>query len=184
MLNASDAGLTITDLAELSLLGYNGTAIHPTRAPSGGRDGDLKGGPMARIDYSDPATASERARGILGKNRNLCQHLPHDGASFQLPPNKLPARRRHPQQGRTRSVIRELAITRTGILCEAPYEVAAHKRIGGYVGVTNEAERRVGGLADASCFTDMQRAALAFTDEIVKLHRPTLTRPSRQSQPS
>ena len=25
---------------------------------------------MARIDYSDPATASERTREILGKNRN------------------------------------------------------------------------------------------------------------------
>ena len=31
--------------------------------------------------------------------------------------------------------LRELAITRTGILCNAPYEVAAHKKIGAGVGV-------------------------------------------------
>jgi len=70
-------------------------------------------------------------------------------------------------------VLRELAITRTGILCEAPYEVAAHKRIGKEVGVTDEQNAALESWKSATCFDDLQRAALAFTDEIVKLRRPT-----------
>ena len=70
-------------------------------------------------------------------------------------------------------VVRELAITRTGILCEAPYEVVAHKRIGKQVGVTDEQNAALEDWKSATCFDDLQRAALAFTDEIVKLHRPT-----------
>jgi alkylhydroperoxidase family enzyme len=70
-------------------------------------------------------------------------------------------------------VVRELAITRTGILCEAPYEIVAHKRIGKAVGVTDEQNAALENWQAAACFTDVQRAALAFTDEIVKLRRPT-----------
>ncbi len=68
-----------------------------------------------------------------------------------------------------------MAITRTGILCEAPYEVVAHKRIGKTVGVTDEQNEALADWKNATCFTDLQRAALAFTDEIVTMHRPTDT---------
>jgi alkylhydroperoxidase family enzyme len=70
-------------------------------------------------------------------------------------------------------VLRELAITRTGILCEAPYEVVAHKRIGKGVGVTDEQNAALEDWKSATCFNEMQRAALAFTDEIVSLCKPT-----------
>jgi len=70
-------------------------------------------------------------------------------------------------------VVRELAITRTGILCEAPYEIVAHKRIGKNVGVTDEQNAALEDWKSATCFDELQRAALAFTDEIVKLRRPT-----------
>jgi alkylhydroperoxidase family enzyme len=76
-------------------------------------------------------------------------------------------------KGELDPVVRELAITRTGILCEAPYEVVAHKRIGKEVGVTDEQNAALENWKSATCFSDLQRAALAFTDEIVKLHRPT-----------
>ena len=69
--------------------------------------------------------------------------------------------------------MREIAITRTGILCEAPYEIVAHKRIGKGVGVTDEQNEALENWQSATCFNEMQRAALAFTDEIVKLHKPT-----------
>jgi alkylhydroperoxidase family enzyme len=72
-------------------------------------------------------------------------------------------------------VVRELAITRTGILCEAPYEIVAHKRIGKSVGVTDEQNAGLDDWQSAACFNELQRAALAFTDEIVKLRRPTDT---------
>ena len=67
----------------------------------------------------------------------------------------------------------ELAITRTGILCEAPYEIVAHKRIGKNVGVTDEQNEALDNWQAATCFNEVQRAALAFTDEIVRLHKPT-----------
>src|SRR5437763_8484772 len=50
-------------------------------------------------------------------------------------------------EGELDPVVRELAITRTGILCEAPYEIVAHKRIGKNVGVYRRAECGAGELA-------------------------------------
>src|SRR3984885_14288225 len=110
---------------------------------------------MARIDYSDPAKASDRTREILGKNRNanIFRMMSHAQSHFEQY-CRLGGAIRH--RGELDPVVRELAITRTGILCEAPYEIVAHKRIGKNVGVTDE-----------------QSAALAFTDEVVAMRRPT-----------
>jgi len=127
---------------------------------------------MARIDYSDPATASPRTREILGKNRNanIFRMMAHSPSHFEQYCRLGGAIR---SKGELDPVIRELAITRTGILCEAPYEVAAHKRIGKSVGVTDEQNAALESWQSAACFDDAQRAALAFTDEVVTLHRPT-----------
>src|SRR4030088_2891589 len=127
---------------------------------------------MARIDYCDTSKSSERTREILGKNRNvnilrMMSHSPKYlrqycrlGASIRF-------------RGELDPVVRELAITRTGILCEAPYEIVAHKRIGKSVGVTDEQNAALENWQSATCFNELQRAALAFTDEIVMLRRPT-----------
>src|SRR3981189_261563 len=127
---------------------------------------------MAGIGYSDPAKASARTREILGKNRNanIFRMMAHSPSYFEQY-CRLGGAIRH--RGELDPVVRELAITRTGILCEAPYEVAAHKRIGKQVGVTDEQNAALEDWKSATCFDDLQRAALAFTDEIVKLHRPT-----------
>jgi alkylhydroperoxidase family enzyme len=58
-------------------------------------------------------------------------------------------------------------------LCEAEYEVVAHKRIGRNVGVTDEQNAALDDWQAANCFNEVQRAALAFTDEIIRLRRPT-----------
>jgi alkylhydroperoxidase family enzyme len=92
---------------------------------------------MARVDYSDPARHSERTRELLGKNRNanifrMMAHSP----SYLEQYCRLGGAIRH--KGELDPIVRELAITRTGILCEAPYEIVAHKRIGKNVGVTDE----------------------------------------------
>jgi alkylhydroperoxidase family enzyme len=127
---------------------------------------------MARIDYSDPAKADDRTRELLGKNRNanifrMMAHSPSHLEQYC----RLGGAIRH--KGELDPIVRELAITRTGILCEAPYEVVAHKRIGKNVGVTNEQNAALEDWKSATCFNDVQRAALAFTDEIVTLRRPT-----------
>ena len=76
-------------------------------------------------------------------------------------------------RGELDPVVRELAITRTGILCEAPYEIVAHKRIGSNIGVTDEQNEALENWEAAACFNEVQRAALAFTDEIIRLRRPS-----------
>jgi len=127
---------------------------------------------MARIDYRDTAKSSERTREILGKNRNanifrMMAHSPSHLEQYC----RLGGAIRH--RGELDPVLRELAITRTGILCEAPYEIAAHKRIGGNVGVTDEQNAALDNWQDAACFDELQRATLAFTDEIVRQRRPS-----------
>ena len=127
---------------------------------------------MARIDYADPAKASERTREILGKNRNanIFRMMSHSQNYFEQYCRLGNAIR---FKGELDPVVRELAITRTGILCEAPYEVVAHKRIGKGVGVTDEQNAALENWKSATCFNEVQRAALAFTDEIVTMRRPT-----------
>src|SRR6201991_1452051 len=126
---------------------------------------------MARIGYSDPAKANDRTREILGKNRNanIFRMMSHSPSYFEQY-CRLGGAIRH--KGELDPVVRELAITRTGILCEAPYEVVAHKRIGKAVGVTDEQNAALEDWKPATCFNEVQRAALAFTDEIVTLRKP------------
>ena len=127
---------------------------------------------MARIDYCDTSKSNERTRELLGKNRNanifrMMAHSP----SYLEQYCRLGGAIRH--KGELDPVVRELAITRTGILCEAPYEIVAHKRIGKNVGVTDEQNAALENWREAACFNEVQRAALAFTDEVVRLRRPT-----------
>jgi alkylhydroperoxidase family enzyme len=49
----------------------------------------------------------------------------------------------------------------------------AHKRIGKNAGVTDEQNAALDDWQAATCFNEVQRAALAFTDEIIRLRRPT-----------
>src|SRR5262252_1525562 len=127
---------------------------------------------MARIDYADREKANDRTREILGKNRNanIFRMMSHSPSYFEQYCRLGNAIR---FKGELDPVVRELAITRTGILCEAPYEVVAHKRIGKGVGVSDEQNAALESWKAATCFNDVQRAALAFTDEVVKLRRPT-----------
>src|SRR3982750_2537326 len=98
---------------------------------------------MARIDYSDPAKHNERTRELFGKNRNanIFRMMAHSPSYLE-------------QYSRLGG-----APPRPGILCRAPYEVVAHKRIGKNVGVTDEQNAALENWQDASCFTDVQRAA-------------------------
>src|SRR5437879_11069380 len=127
---------------------------------------------MAPTDYCDTSKANERTREIHGKNRNanIFRMMAHSPSYFEQYCRLGGAIR---NKGELDPVVRELAITRTGILCEAPYEVVAHKRIGKGVGVTDEQNAALEDWKSATCFNEVQRAALAFTDEIVKLRRPT-----------
>jgi alkylhydroperoxidase family enzyme len=127
---------------------------------------------MARIEYSDPLRLDDRTNGIVAKNgnANIFRMMAHS-PDYLRQYCRLGAAIRF--RGELDPVLRELAITRTGILCEAPYEVVAHKRIGKGVGVTDEQNAALEDWKSADCFNDVQRAALAFTDEIVTSRKPT-----------
>src|SRR6195256_4598980 len=127
---------------------------------------------MARIDYCDTSKPSERPREILGKNRNanIFRMMAHSPSHFEQY-CRLGGAIRH--KGELDPVVRELAITRTGMLCQEPYEIVAHKRIGKKCGVSDEQNEAFENWQSAKCFNEVQRAALAFADEIVTLHKPT-----------
>ena len=127
---------------------------------------------MARMEYSDPAKHNERTQELLGKNRNanIFRMMAHSPSYFEQY-CRLGGAIRH--KGELDPIVRELAITRTGILCEAPYEIIAHKRIGKNVGVSEAQNEALENWQAADCFDETQRAALAFTDEVVKLKKPT-----------
>src|SRR6266516_1145659 len=114
---------------------------------------------MARIEYSDPAKADDRTREILGKNRNanIFRMMAHSPKYFEQY-CRLGGAIRH--RGELDPIVRELAITRTGMLCEAPYEIVAHKRIGKNVGVTDEQNEALENWKSATCFNELQPAAL------------------------
>lgn len=127
---------------------------------------------MARIEYTDPTTWNERTRDLLQKNRNanifrMMAYSPPLLEKYCLLGGAIRTK------GELDPVLRELAITRAGILCEAPFEVAAHKQIGKSVGVTDEQNEALHDWRNAGCFNELQRAGLAFTDEVVSLPRPT-----------
>jgi alkylhydroperoxidase family enzyme len=127
---------------------------------------------MARIDYSDPEKLDDRTNGIVAKNgnANIFRMMAHS-PDYLRQYCRLGAAIRF--RGELDPVVRELAITRTGILCEAPYEIVAHKRIGKSVGVTDEQNAALEDWKSATCFNEVQRAVLAFTDEIVTSRKPT-----------
>src|SRR5712672_4458977 len=91
---------------------------------------------MARIDYCDTSKSNERTKEILGKNRNanIFRMMAHSPSYLEQYCRLGGAIR---SRGELDPIVRELAITRAGILCEAPYEIVAHKRIGKGVGVTD-----------------------------------------------
>jgi alkylhydroperoxidase family enzyme len=132
---------------------------------------------MARVEYSDPAKHNERTRELLGKNRNanifrMMAHSP----SYLEQYCRLGGAIRH--KGELDPIVRELAITRTGILCEAPYEIVAHKRIGKNVGVTdeqNEALEHWAGRRPASTMCSAPRSPSPMKSSGVTSRR---TRPS------
>ena len=63
--------------------------------------------------------------------------------------------------------LRELAITRTGILCKSDYEVIAHKRIGKDVGLSDEKLDALEDGPDAAAYDALESDVLRFADALV-----------------
>lgn len=122
---------------------------------------------MARVPYPDPATLAAETQDQLGKlpPLNLFRMLAggegllkafvrfgnHLWFKTELPPT-----------------LREVAILRVGVLCQAGYEVHQHKRIARGLGMSDELIAAIHDGPEAAAFSDVQRLVMRFTDDVVR----------------
>lgn len=122
---------------------------------------------MARIpyardeDFTDAISAQLSDRPAL----NLYQMLPRLGEPAAL--GFLRLGRALLREGTLDPRVRELAILRTGHLCEASYEVHQHRRLARSIGVSEEKIAAVADDRPADVFSDLERAVLEYTDDVV-----------------
>jgi alkylhydroperoxidase family enzyme len=121
---------------------------------------------MARTDYADPSTKSEKTRTILDRldHKNIFRMLAHSD-SHLLNYCRLGNAIRY--KGELDPCLREIAITRAGILCGSDYEVIAQKRIGKDVGLSQEKIDNLERGAESDAYTDLEKLVLRYTDEVV-----------------
>ena len=125
---------------------------------------------MARIAYVEREQATEKARDILDKNNwaNIFRMIGHSGSHLH---NYCRLGNAIRFKGELDPGLREIAITRTGILCNAEYEVVAHKRLCAAAGVSQEKIDALEQGAGAEVFTQIEKDVLRFTDDVVKNDR-------------
>lgn len=125
---------------------------------------------MARIPYVEKEQATEKTLDLLNKNRwaNIFRMIGHSESHLH---NYLRLGHAIRFRGVLDPGLRELAITRTGILCGADYEVIAHKRLCAEVGLSPEKIEALEKGAEAEVYDPREKAVLRFTDEAVKKDR-------------
>lgn len=121
---------------------------------------------MARMDYVDADAANDRVQELLSKlnHKNIFRMLAHSPSHFETYVRMGNAIR---FKGELDSGLRELAITRAGILCKSDYEVIAHKRISKGVGLEDAKIDALEEGAEANAYSDLEKDVLRFTDEVV-----------------
>ena len=125
---------------------------------------------MARMDYVDADAANDRVQDLLGKldHKNIFRMLAHSPSHFETYVHMGNAIR---FKGELDPGLRELAITRAGILCKSDYEVIAHKRIGKDVGLEDAKIDALEEGAAADGYSDLEKDVLRFADEVVTSDR-------------
>jgi alkylhydroperoxidase family enzyme len=125
---------------------------------------------MARMDYVDADTANDRVQDLLGKldQKNIFRMLAHSPSHFETYVRMGNAIR---FKGELDPGLRELAITRAGILCKSDYEVIAHKRIGKSIGLEDAKIDALEEGAAADDYSDLEKDVLRFADEVVTSDR-------------
>ena len=125
---------------------------------------------MARIAYVEKEKATEKTRDILNKNNwsNIFRMMGHSESHLY---NYCRLGNAIRFKGELDPGLREIAITRTGILCHSDYEVIAHKRLCAAAGVSPEKIDALEQGAEAEVFSDIEKDVLRFTDDVVKNDR-------------
>jgi len=123
---------------------------------------------MARIPYPDLDALPEEVRSFVGRidpMLNIYRMLPHSETAvygFMKFGNALLFK------AKLDPILRELVILRVGYLSDATYEIHQHLRVARHCGVSDEKIAAVKDDPEASVFSDLERAVLRFTDEVVR----------------
>ena len=126
---------------------------------------------MARIDYATTNHLTDKGRTIMDRlgHKNIFKMLSHSESHLHNYCRLGNAIRHH---GVLDPRLRELAITRVGILLGAEYEVIAHKRLGRGVGIPENQIMALEEGASSDAFNKVEKALLAYTDDLVANANP------------
>ncbi|MBC8241016.1 MAG: carboxymuconolactone decarboxylase family protein [Alphaproteobacteria bacterium] len=126
---------------------------------------------MARIDYATTDHLSDRGKTIMERlgHKNIFRMLSHSESHLVNYCRLGNVIRDH---GVLDPCLRELAITRVGILLGADYEVIAHKNIGRRVGIPDAQIEALEDGAKNDVFNAVEKAVLEYTDDLVDNANP------------
>ena len=121
---------------------------------------------MAHIDYATTNHLTDKGKTIMDRvgHKNIFKMLSHSESHLHNYCRLGNAIRNH---GVLDPCLRELAITRVGILLGAEYEVVAHKRLGRGVGIPENQIVALEEGASSDAFNEVEKALLAYTDDLV-----------------
>jgi alkylhydroperoxidase family enzyme len=124
---------------------------------------------MALLPFVDESKASDKTREILGntpRKLNVARMIANASdavfQNFSRLGNSLMTR------GKLNGKLREIAILRNARVCNSLYEYTQHVPIAKGVGVSDEELIAIDNWEGAKCFTEVERLALRFTDEIAR----------------
>ena len=121
---------------------------------------------MAHIDYATTNHLTDKGKTIMERvgHKNIVKMLSDSESQLHNYCRLGNAIRHH---GVLDPCLRELAITRVGILLGAEYEVVAHKRLGRGVGIPENQIVALEEGASSDAFNEVEKALLAYTDDLV-----------------
>jgi 4-carboxymuconolactone decarboxylase len=123
---------------------------------------------LARIPYFKPeATDTEKIQlqGTKPHNLNIFKIITHAPIGIARQFIGLPAAVLF--GGKLDPILREMAITRAGILCNSGYEVFQHRKVCKQVGMPEEKIKALDIGSTAPVFSEIERLVLRFTEETV-----------------
>ena len=123
---------------------------------------------MARIPYFQPETEDTEKKALQGEppfNLNIFKIITHAPIGIARQFIGLPAAVL--TQGTLDPILREMTITRAGILCNSQYEVHQHFKLCRTVGMPDDKIRALDIGSTAPVFSEVERLVLLFTEEFV-----------------
>lgn len=127
---------------------------------------------MARIPYYQPAETETEKIQLQGKephNLNIFKIVTHAPTAIARQFVGLPAAVLF--GGKLDPILREMVITRAGILCNSEYEVYQHRKLCKQVGMPQEKIEALNTGSASPVFSEIERLVLQFTEETILQHK-------------